>query len=303
MWINGTDYGAITTQGGVAVLDFDSIFGYADKMSINNWTAGSNSIDLMPYAEGDNANYYYYVEDLTAHSLGSDEAKTALSTNYPMSLYSRYSTPTDPRVELTYSDGAKHNLGGANLSLGNSTVETEYSIIAHYRDYYDGMTEKTAPFLGLQATFDGTTNKGIAMYSLIKNFGPHEMWFEVIQTGTAGLANEDYYLNSASVSTDKFINSMALPEFSGDETSVGASIVTAITSDNATGGHDTNGALKWTLPTSPYDININYSVYLRDENGSDYTAETVVTVRVGSDGVAVYQFLDGSNPNKPILLG
>ncbi len=290
--INGQDFGVISKTNGIASVDFENIKN-ATQFNISRFvTAGANTISLMPYTNDEMLDYYYYVaENGDYYRLDNLTAQSALTVTFDLELYQKFATPSDPRVELGYSDKANHNINKINVTFGNASSDKKYSVDVMYYDYYETATTKTATKFGTFAnlsTDETEANLGIAMYDLISTIGPHEVWFVIRQTASDGADNTDYYLSSNSVETASFVFTTAMPEFASSG-GAGTCVVTEITSANMdkNTAYKINGSLMWTLPTNAYDMTAQYSVLLKDTQGKEVTKTVRLKLEI-VDGKTVY---------------
>lgn len=300
--VNGTDFGILNKASSVTTLDFESVSA-ASKLSLGSvWRAGTNTICLMPYAATNLLDYYYYFDGVNAYRLDTDTAKDGLAREFEVVMYRQFATPSDPRVELGYSDAAQHNIDTVNVSFANSTSTATYTVRVKYRDYYNSDAETLyATLTEQQAVFNGTQNVGISLYDAISAIGPHDVWFEVEQTGDRALSVDQmqYCIYSAAAQTTPFTFVTALQEFgttaaaSGDRS---VSVVTAITAQNQDldKAYSTNGHIRWNLPIHPFDMVAQYAVSLRDANGKIATQTAQVRLTV-TDGQIEYSLIRNDN--------
>ena len=298
--INGTDFGIIDKASSIMTIDFDSIAA-ASKLSLGSvWKAGVNAITLMPYTSNEMMDYYYYVDGQTQYQLTTETAQLALTKQFDVVMYQKFSKPSDPRVELGYSDAARHNINKVNVSFANSSSAITYNVTIKYNDYYDNNSEKVwATLTGQKAVFNGSQNVGLMMYDIIKAMGPHNIWFEISQTGV-DLSDESlaqYYIDSDVATTTPFVYTTAMPEFS-DKVIANqvTSVVTAIDSETQDPDkvYKQNGALMWTLPVNAYDMVAEYKVSLKDTNNNLATKTAHVSITVTADGI-VYSLIRNDN--------
>ncbi len=292
------DCGVIEASAGVLNIDFSSIE-VANKMSLNSWVAGENKVIVMPYAYGDAGEYYRYWDNGVDVKLDSSQALSDLKTEFSLTLYSKYATPSDPRIVKTYSDIVKHNLVDVSVSFLNSLASSEYEICVWYKDLYDGQTKSFIINEVLTADIQGSQNNGLKLMNYIRELGPHEIWFEVRQTGDAGRLNEASYINSDSTTTEHFIYTVAVPEFEAWSTGEKASVseVATVSDDDPDLSFIKNGSLKWTLPQVAYDMQVKYTVTLLDENGASEVKTVTLAIQV-AEGMITYDLIEGADRSR-----
>lgn len=279
--VNGTNFGLIDKTSTIVTFDFDSISS-ANKVRLGDcWQAGANEISLMPYTTDEMLDYYFYVEGETEYALNSDTAKAKLNTTFTMNMYKKFSTPNDPRVELGYSDSAKHNVNKANVTIANSATESVYSVKIWYKDYYDNTNTDT-----LLVSYEKSVTSvadGFSIFDEIKALGPHEFWCEIKQIGLKDKDSKCFIFSDTAL-TSSFVYTTAMSEFGN---------VTEITDTNAT--EDTpNGTLVWALPTNAYDMVAQYNVTLKDKNGNTATKTAKISLTVSVEGIK-YEFKQNDN--------
>ncbi len=268
--LNGTDLGLVSKQG--AAFDFATLQANSNKLSLGSlWTAGENTITIMPTTSSENLSYYAYIDGLVIYTLDSATAIENLTTEYTIVMYEKFSAPSDPRLYIEYDDVAKHNISKVNVTFANSAAGYQYSVLLRYKDYYDSNTEKSI-LLGsdMVATFAGSQNIGLELYEYLAHLGPHEICFEICQTGIENLSNSQYYVTSKPSVTEWFTYTTSVQEFGTKQVETGRKVsqVTEIVYNNQDENKEymTNGHLMWNLPINAYSIKVRYSVIMADSS-------------------------------------
>lgn len=295
IYINGVDLGMVSRQG--SEIDFASLQNNANKLSLSNlWVPGQNAIVVAPAVSDDLSDYYRYIVDgaSTYVDYALSDAENMIKATYSIDMYSRYSTPSDPRLTLSYDDLAKHNISRVDLTFANSGAGYQYSVTMRYKDYYDNNAEKLLVLdnAAVASILPGTSTVGLALLDYFVHEGPHQMRFEVEQRGISG-ADSTYYLPSHTAVSEWMIYTTAVQEFGTAQPSSGreVSVVTEIDYQNQddTKAYKTNGHLMWTLPVHAYSANIEYTVTLADSSmlrQTQFSATLAVSVTHG--GVISY---------------
>ena len=292
--LNGTDLGLVSKQG--AAFDFATLQANSNKLSLGSlWKAGENTISIMPTTSSENLGYYAYISGKDFYTLDNATAIENLTTEYKVVMYEKFSAPSDPRLYIEYDDVAKRNVSKVNVTFANSASGYQYSVLLRYRDYYNSNTEKSI-LLGsdMVATFAGSQNIGLELYDYLAHLGPHEICFEICQTGIENSSNSQYYVTSKPSVTEWFTYTTSVQEFGTQQVETGRKVsqVTEIVNLNqdTTKPYKTNGHLQWTLPTNAYSIKVRYSVIMADSSMLRQNSfSAILCVDVAENGTISYR--------------
>ncbi len=273
VWVNGIDLGIISKMG--SAIDFAAIQSNANKLSLGSiWVPGQNVIRIMPATSAENAAYYLYIDNSThtEYELTTQQAVNALATTYNVVMYQKYSTPSDPRLNIGYDDVANHNVSRVSLTFGNAAAGYLYSVKMNYRDYYNsGAVESVLLTESVEAAqLTNVAGIGLELYDYLAHLGPHEISFEVTMVGRSGVDGA-YYVESKPSTSVWFTYTTSVQEFASKSAASGERQVSKVVeidyyNQDVTKSYMTNGHLKWDLPVNAYSNQIRYTVTMADEN-------------------------------------